>query len=75
MRAADGGAFLKFMHRMADIDQAPTYLESAGGKNATIYSKYGYEVKESASIERWYEPTTYTVHGGILAMVRPPQAT
>lgn len=60
---------------MAHFDQVPTYLESVGGKNLTIYSKAGFEVKESANIKRWYEPTTYDIHGGIHAMVRPPQAT
>ena len=75
VRAADGGAFLQFLRRVADLDQVPAYLESAGGKNATIYSKAGFEVKESAIVKRWYEPTTYDIHGGIHAMVRPPQAT
>ena len=71
-RTADGGALLKFVLRMADVDQVPAYLESAGGKNAVIYSKFGFEVKDSAIIERWYEPSTYGHHGGVLAMVRPP---
>ena len=58
---------LKFLARLADVDQVPTYLEAASEKNVSLYGKAGFEVRESLVIKKG------SVEMEIAAMVRPAQ--
>jgi GNAT superfamily N-acetyltransferase len=61
-----GSALLKFLGEVADTDGVPSYLETAGVRNTTFYTKKGgfNEVGRS-------HVANFTSGGGGVAMLRP----
>ena len=64
-----GSALLRFLAEVADADGVPSYLETAGSRNAGFYAnKGGFQEVHRSPV------ATFDYEGGGLAMQRPPGA-
>lgn len=66
-----GSALLSFLGKVADTDGVLSYLETAGNRNVSFYTKKGgYYVASKSELD------TFKAEGGAVGMIRPclPQA-
>jgi len=63
-----GGALLRHLNTLADTHNVPIYLETSGSRNAGIYHRKGYTMREDFKMEEGGASQTF------ITMLRPAKA-